>query len=147
MMSYQNTSFKLASELGGRLTAFDAITGETKWDREAHYQSRLTLMDRTVIADGGAWDLLTGDPRKLNFKRSYGCGVLSGGKDMLFFRSATLGYFDLAKNDKVRNFGGVRPGCWINAIPAGGLVLVPDASAGCSCSYLNRSWFALEPMD
>jgi hypothetical protein len=42
------------------------------------------------------------------------------------------------------NFGGVRPGCWINSLPVGGLVLVPDASAGCQCSYQNRSWVALE---
>ena len=55
--------------------------------------------------------------------------------------------FDLVANDKMKNFGGVRLGCWINAIPAGGLVLVPDASASCTCSYLNQSWFALEPRD
>ena len=145
VMSYQNSRFKLDSELGGRLTAFATDSGEPLWDRKADYQSRLTLMDRTVVADGGAWDLLSGQPQEWKFSRSYGCGVLSGGKNMVFFRSATLGYFDLAKNDKVQNFGGVRPGCWINAIPAGGLVLVPDAAAGCSCSYLNRSWFALEP--
>lgn len=145
VMSYQNTAFKLDSEIGGRLTAFSADSGEILWDQKAKYQSRLTLMDRTVVADGGAWDLVSGEPRAWNFERSYGCGVLTAGKEMLFFRSATLGYFDVKENDKVQNFGGVRPGCWINAIPAGGLVLVPDASAGCSCSYLNRSWFALEP--
>lgn len=39
--------------------------------------------------------------------------------------------------------GGIRPGCWINALPVGGLVLVPDAWAGCQCSYQNRSWMAL----
>jgi len=145
LMSYQDTRFKLASEVGGRITGYDALTGKQRWQRQAAYKSRLTLNDRTIIADGGTWDLLTGEPRQLNFRRSYGCGVLSSSKHMFFFRSATLGYFDITRNDKVRNFGGVRPGCWINAIPAGGLVLVPDASAGCSCSYLNRSWFALEP--
>ena len=145
LMSYQDSRFKLASELGGLMTAYDARTGKQRWQRQAAYKSRLTVNDRTIIADGGSWDLLTGEPRQLNFRRSYGCGVLSSSKHMFFFRSATLGYFDITRNDKVRNFGGMRPGCWINAIPAGGLVLVPDASAGCSCSYLNRSWFALEP--
>ena len=145
VMSYQDSRFKLDSEIGGRLTALKADSGELLWDRKADYRSRLTLMDRTLVADGGAWDLLTGKTRDWNFERSYGCGVLSAGKEMLFFRSATLGYFDVNQNDKVQNFGGVRPGCWINTIPAGGLVLVPDASAGCTCSYLNRSWFALEP--
>jgi len=51
----------------------------------------------------------------------------------------------LEQNSSTRNFGGMRPGCWINALPAGGLVLVPDASASCSCSYQNRSWIALMP--
>ena len=63
----------------------------------------------------------------------------------MVFRSATLGYCEFDRPGEVENFGGIRPGCWINAIPAGGLVLVPDASAGCSCSYLNRAWLALEP--
>lgn len=146
VMSYQNTSFKLESEIGGRLAAFDSRTGKRKWDQQSNYRSRLTVNAQTVYSDGGAWDLLTGQSKPFNFKRSYGCGVLSGSKNFFFFRSATLGYFDLAKNEKVQNFGGMRPGCWINAIPAGGLVLVPDASAKCSCSYLNQSWFALEPL-
>lgn len=34
-----------------------------------------------------------------------------------------------------------------NAIPAGGVVLVPDASAACSCSYRNRAWVALQPLE
>jgi hypothetical protein len=63
---------------------------------------------------------------------------------LLLFRSATLGYKDLSREAGTENFGGIRPGCWINAIPAGGLVLVPDASAGCRCSYQNRSWMALQ---
>jgi hypothetical protein len=28
-----------------------------------------------------------------------------------------------------------RPGCWINLIPAGGLLLMPEASSGCTCEY------------
>ncbi len=54
-------------------------------------------------------------------------------------------YFDLSSKRETRNFGGMRPGCWINAIPAGGLLLVPDATSGCACGYLNRAWIALEP--
>jgi hypothetical protein len=65
---------------------------------------------------------------------------------MMLFRSATLGYYDIEKGGKTENFGGVRPGCWVNALPVGGLVLVPDASAGCQCSYLNRAWLALQPL-
>ena len=103
------------------------------------------LVDRTIYALGGAWDLLSGEDRPFNLKKSYGCGQISGSRHMLFYRSATLGYFDLEKNDRNHDYGGIRPGCWINAIPAGGLLLMPDASAGCKCSYLIQSWVALGP--
>ena len=144
MMSYQPTRFRLASEIGGRLAVFDLSDGKLKWQTEADYQSRPVLNKDTIYAQGGAWDVLTGEERPFNFKRSYGCGILAGARDLFVFRSATLGYFDLTKNVETEDYGGIRPGCWINAIPAGGLVFAPDASAGCKCSYLNQSWIALQ---
>lgn len=146
LMSYQPTRFRLASEVGGRLAAFATVDGKRHWDKPAKYASRPMINGNTIYAEGGAWDLLTGAERPFNFRRSYGCGVLAGSKHAMFFRSGTLGFFDFEKNNKTENYGGVRPGCWINTIPAGGLVLVPDASSGCQCSYLNRAWFALEPL-
>ena len=35
-----------------------------------------------------------------------------------------------------------RLGCWINMITAGGLILVPEASSGCSCDYPIQTSFA-----
>lgn len=145
MMSYQPTRFRLASEIGGRISAFNLSDGELLWEKQSKYDSRPVINDRTIYAQGGAWDLITGEDRPFNFKRSYGCGVLASSRDMMVFRSATLGYFDLTKNKETEDFGGIRPGCWINVIPAGGLVFAPDASAGCKCSYLNQSWIALQP--
>ena len=66
---------------------------------------------------------------------------------MMVFRSATLGYYDLLSPKGVIDYGGLRPGCWINAILAGGIVMVPDATAGCQCSYLNQAWIALQPIE
>lgn len=145
MMSYQPTSFRLASEIGGKLSVFDLSTGKHQWTRESNYKSRPVINLDTIYAQGGAWDVLTGEDRPFNFARSYGCGIMAGSRDMMVFRSATLGYFDLTRNEETEDFGGIRPGCWINAIPAGGLVFAPDASAGCKCSYLNQSWIALQP--
>ena len=39
---------------------------------------------------------------------------------MMVFRSATLGYYDLLSPKGVIDYGGLRPGCWINGMPAGG---------------------------
>jgi hypothetical protein len=144
LMSYQSTRFKLPSEIGGRMAVFRATEGYRVWDKKVNYVTRPLVNDRTIYAQGGAWDLLTGDDRPFDFKRSYGCGQIAASKHLLLFRSATLGYKDLLAGGGTQNFGGVRPGCWINALPVGGLVFVPDASAGCQCSYQNRTWLALQ---
>jgi outer membrane protein assembly factor BamB len=145
LMSYQPTRFRLDSEFGGRMTAFKTKDGQKLWEIKADYASRPMIHDGTIYAQGGAWNLLSGELGTFNFKRSYGCGILAASKNMMLFRSATLGYFDIERNNGVDNYGGIRPGCWVNALPAGGLVLLPDATAGCGCSYLNKAWIALAP--
>jgi outer membrane protein assembly factor BamB len=147
LMSYQPTAFKLPSEKGGRLAAIRASDGKRIWDKKAAYRTRPVLIDRTVYAQGGAWDLISGEEQKFDLQRSYGCGQLAASAHLTVYRSATLGYHDLASSQGTTNYGGIRLGCWINAVPAGGLVLVPDATAGCKCSYLNQAWMALQPRD
>jgi outer membrane protein assembly factor BamB len=144
LLAYQSTRFKLPSEVGGRLAVFRATDGYRVWDKNVKYSTRPLVNDRTIIALGGAWDLLTGAAQPLELEKSYGCGQLAGSKHLLLFRSATLGYQDSTRKAGVENYGGIRPGCWINTLPAGGLVLIPDASAGCRCSYQNRAWAALQ---
>jgi len=144
LMCYQATRFKLPSEVGGRLAVYRASSGQRLWMQEAKYETRPLLNAGTIIAYPSAVDLLTGESKPLEFVKSYGCGQLSGSKHLLLFRSATLGYYDSTRQAGTENYGGVRPGCWVNALPVGGLVLLPDASAGCKCSYQNRTWIALE---
>jgi len=145
VMGYQSSRFQLDSEQGGRLAAFRASDGKPLWDVTGKYLSRPILNDRTIYAEPRAWDLTTG--RELPFKltRSYGCGILAASERMLVFRSGTLGYVDLAAAGRTENYGGIRPGCWVNAIPAGGLVLLADAASWCTCSYLNQATIALQP--
>jgi outer membrane protein assembly factor BamB len=146
LMNYKavhHSFFELPSESGGRLAGFDAQSGRRLWQREAQYETRPVINDTKILAHGGAWDLKTGAPLDWNFQRSYGCSQISSSKNMLLYRSATLGYMDITKNTGTQNFGGIRPSCWINAVPASGMVLVPDGSAKCTCSYQMRSWFAL----
>jgi len=145
LMSYQPTIYKLDSELGWRMAAIRASDGARLWDVKAKYLSRPLLNDRTIYAQPGAWDLLTGKRHNFSFPRSHGCGILSGSERLLLFRSATLGFVDLGGTQTTENYGGIRPGCWINAIPAGGLVLLADAASWCTCSYLNQATIALQP--
>ena len=146
LMSYQPTNeFKLNSDPGGRMAAFRATRGERIWNIEADYISRPILNDRTIYAEPGAWDLLTGRPLAFELKRWHGCGILAGSRNLLVFRSATLGYVDLTSDQGIQNYGGIRPGCWVNAIPAGGLVLMADGASWCRCSYLHQATIALQP--
>ena len=144
LMAYQPTRFRLPSEVGGRLAAYHSRNGYRLWTRKADYSSRPLIRQGAVYAQGGSWDVQSGTPRPFPFQRSYGCGILAGSEHLFLFRSATLGYIDIDQPETVRNFGGLRPGCWINALPVGGIVLVPDGSAGCACSYQNRASMALE---
>ncbi len=156
LMCYQDTRFKLSSELGGRMTALSVKTGRLLWESPAATASRPLINGRTIYAQPHAWDLLTGQPKTVRdpdsgketrwrFSRSYGCGTVSAAPGMLLFRSGTLGYRDVLNDRPTADYGGIRPGCWINAIPAAGLVLMPDATTNCKCSYLNRATVALQP--
>jgi outer membrane protein assembly factor BamB len=149
----QHTRFELPSEDIPGAAAYRASTGDPLWktkppSRKGYpYSSRPVVNGTRVYFEPGALDLLTGGPLKFSMERSYACGILSGARHLLAFRSATLGYIDLTSGDRTQNYGGVRPGCWINAIPAGGILLVPDASSRCTCSYLIKSSLALAPLE
>ena len=136
--------FKLPTEVGGRLAAFSTATGKRAWDIEAKFVTRPIINGDTIYAEPDAWDIRTGRPVEWDFKRSYGCGQISSSTNLFLYRSATLGYHDLTRTVGTENFGGLRPGCWFNAIPAAGLVLVPDGSSKCACSYQTRPWFGLQ---
>ncbi len=135
------------SERANRMAVFRAGDGSRGWDVQAEYSDRPVLNGHTIYAPPGAWDLLTG--RKLPFllERSYGCGIVAGCREMLIFRSATLGYIDLATSMETQNYGGIRPGCWIAGIPAGGVLAMPDAASWCTCSYLNQGTIVLRPVE
>ena len=143
---YAQRTFQLPSEKGDRLTGFRTSDGKRLWDARGKYVSRPIINDRTVYTQPNAWDLVTGEKREdflLDDRQPGGCGPMSGCSNLLLYRSGTLGYTDLIHDHGTENYGGIRPGCWINAITAGGMVLMPDATDQCTCSYLIKSSIAL----
>ena len=152
LMSYQyaQRSFQLPSEKGDRLTGFRTTDGQRLWDTKARYISRPIINDSTIYAQPHAFDLLSGIRHadfKIEGRQPGGCGPMSGSTNLLLYRSGTLGYIDLLTNSATQNYGPVRPGCWINAIVADGLVLMPDATDRCTCSYLIKASIALVPVN
>lgn len=157
VMTYQFTRFRLPSENDDRMSAFRASTGELLWDIKTgtgevltQYGSRARpiINGNVIYVEPFAFDIHTGEKLDFTMNRSYGCGIMSSSKNLLLFRSATLGYIDLLNSDiETQNFGGIRPGCWINVLPVGGIVLMPDATERCNCSYLIKANIALQCLE
>ncbi len=92
----------------------------------------------TPTGEAGQW-MLTGRE---------GCGTLSGSEISLFYRDGHPCFENLAPNARRTRLNYIsRSGCWINMIPAGGLLLIPEASSGCSCPYPLQASFAYIPCE
>ncbi|MBN2268975.1 MAG: PQQ-binding-like beta-propeller repeat protein, partial [Sedimentisphaerales bacterium] len=140
-----------------RLVALSAKTGGVLWAKDANYRHRPVIVGDSVIAEPWAFDLKTGQTKTRShpvtgkdevwevFRPGHHCGAVSACAQMLFMRSGFTSYYDLLDDSGIRHFAGHRLGCWINAIPADGLALMPEASAGCVCLFPIICSVALEP--
>ncbi len=129
-----------------------------------HYQWALALRDfpvvppiivnGTIVAPPRAFDLETGEERRRTSPLSGesilpfgvgngGCGTYSACPAAMFMRSGSLGMYDMATDTGMHWLGQTRPGCWINTLPAGGIVLMPEASSSCTCAYSFQTSLAL----
>lgn len=150
LMGYQTAyNYRLPSEKKGSFAVFRASSGKLLHDTQSPYfRNRPVINDQTIYGPPYPYDLLTGKcNRSWRFRAGpsgKSCSTPAGGKYILTFRNSTLGYVDVTENLTARFLSGVRPGCWINAIPAGGLVLMPDYSAHCVCTYQFKTSLALE---
>ncbi len=145
----------LVASSRGAITAYN-LDGTVKWVRDARSSRFPVIASGVIYAEPGAYDLqtgeaatrqhpLTGDQIDWSFRRAYGCGSISAAPNMLFFRSGAMGMYDLAGDTGLHNFGGIRPGCYINVIAANGLVLMPNGDSACTCAYNFQTSLALEP--
>jgi len=107
------------------------------------------LIGNKLIVEPYGYDLDTGS--KLTeidlSKRGYGCGTLSGSAEALFFRSGNPASYSL-KSNKINPVNSVtRPSCWINMVPAEGLLLIPEGSSGCVCNFPIQTSMAFVPAE
>lgn len=138
----------LAGNMAG-MTAYDAGDGRKLWSVEGaqpmhHCRAFLrapVITGNWVYDEPYAYDLRSGASRKDTAGQPWrwggfrGCGTVSAAENMLFFRTGTPGFLDVAAGGGPSTFLGIRPGCYINMIAAGGLLLMPEASSGCACPY------------
>lgn len=140
--------------------AFDAGAGKLIWNNSHNSglevegthgeQTRHpTIIGDTVYTWPYAYKLKTGQ-RLEGWKferRGHGCGAVSASAFCLFWRGGNSWIYDLRPEAGPSRLDNVtRPGCWINIIPAGGLVLIPEYSSGCTCAYPFQTSMALVPV-
>ena len=139
--------------------AYDARSCEVRWQADhgtdlatdgAHgeYNRHPTIIAETVYAWPYAYNLKTGDKIEgWEFdRRGHGCGGVSASAQCLFWRGANPWMYDLGPDGGPQRLTSVtRPGCWINMIPAGGLVLIPESSSGCTCGFALQTSLAFVP--
>ena len=136
--------------------AYNAANGKQLWfkthrptsDNHGAHRRKTVIVGDTLLHEPIAYDLRTGK-RKWTITARSGCGSLSASAGYLFGRHGVHHMFDVAvlagsrKGQAAESLISVtRPGCWINIIAAGGLVLTPEASSGCSCGYPIRATMA-----
>ena len=73
------------------------------------------------------------------------CGTQSACATHLLGRSGNPYMYKLPGGSPIRMTNETRPGCWINMIPAGGLLVIPEASSGCTCDYSIQTSMAFMP--
>jgi outer membrane protein assembly factor BamB len=140
-----------------RVTVVSAEDGGDMWSRELNYLRRPFVMGDQLVVEPRSVNVFTGETRERahpvtgesvpwEFHRGgHSCGISTGSADTFFFRSYSINYYDVKKDQGMLHMGGLRAGCWINMITAGGLALMPEASAGCTCSFPIRSTVVMAP--
>ena len=129
--------------------------GEFGHGEQVHHP--VALGDR-IVAEPVIYDLETGKRISLNpddpdwriVRPGSGCGTMSGAGDCVFFRAVNPTLLDLnpktSGGERFQKLSPSRPGCWINVIPAAGLILIPEASASCVCHYSLQTSMAFLPI-
>ncbi|MBI5775087.1 MAG: PQQ-binding-like beta-propeller repeat protein [Verrucomicrobia bacterium] len=142
-----------------RLVVLDAGSGTKLWAKDANYRHRPIVIDNEIIAEPWGYDLytgaqkmrthpLTGEQTPWMFARpGHHCGAISATRNMMFFRSKSTAFYNLDQDEGTEHFAGQRLGCWINTIPANGLVMIPEASAGCVCLFSIAATIVFEPRE
>ena len=104
----------------------------------------------TVYSKPYAYDLHTGEKKEYVFYRGgHGCGGFTASVNYMYGRGSNPRMYPL----KTRTTSGLpltqvtRPGCWLNIIPAGGLILLPESSSGCTCPYSIQTSLAFAPQE
>ena len=130
----------MADERRGHLNRYTFVVGDTLFLPEARdLRTGEKIMQRQ--------NPLTGDETAFELCGKNFCGSVAASREMLAFRSASVGFQEVNKDSGAFWFPEIRPSCWISVVPAGGLVLAPEGYSTCICPYNYKTSLALVPVE
>ena len=125
---------------------------------QVHHPVVLTRSDEsvTLIAEPYFYDLESGQ-RQSPYgqieswaieRPGHSCGTITAAGECLFFRAGNPTVLNLGRplEEAFESLSPSRPSCWINMIPACGLLLIPEGSASCVCKYPLQTSMAFAPV-
>ncbi|MFC1713174.1 PQQ-binding-like beta-propeller repeat protein [Candidatus Poribacteria bacterium] len=139
-----------------RMMALSVEDGHVIWSKPNNSRTRPVIVGDEIYIEPRVCSVQTGEIKMRAhpitgeqvpweyLRPGHTCAVSSASANMLFYRSASTAFYDLAEDRGLTIFGAIRPGCWINMVPASGVLLFPEGSAGCTCSYPIRSSVVLK---
>lgn len=137
-----------------RALALFATDGTPLWNQAIGNRVRPVLVGEHVIGRPKSYDLRSGatvtkagpkGPIPWTVPANGACGQMSASAGMLFYRDGYTMMRDADTGGTLMAFTGMRPGCLINIIPAGGVIVQVEASSGCTCYHAIQSTVAFVP--
>lgn len=159
-------SYNKKNEVYYGLFAYDMAKGEACWNTEfravdvsgkgfadtggSHGEQwqHPVIIGSTIYARPNAFDLLSGAKQEFTLYRGgHGCGGLTGSAYYLYGRGSNPRMYPVNESvtEGIRLTEVSRPGCWLNIIPAGGIIMIPESSSGCTCAYPLQTSFGFIP--
>jgi outer membrane protein assembly factor BamB len=128
-----------------------APAGVDNWGKLPYFVRHDGNIQRPPVASdvnpslGHRTDPFSGLTSEQKYQRGYGCSGTISSLTMDFFRSGTLGMYDLEDDSGMRNFPGMKPGCGVSLLPALGVLFSVEANGDCFCPYNFSTSLALAP--
>jgi outer membrane protein assembly factor BamB len=132
---------------------FDDSNGKSIWHRQIGWLGGKgdhgKAMSRPAIAGGRLYvrpevmELRSG--KTLGRMPGGGCGTYALTVNTAIFRSGNVTLWD-SESGKSSSWERLRPGCWLSTIPAGGMLLSPEAGGGCSCGKWMETSIGFMPV-
>ena len=131
------------------VNCYSATNGSSLWSKSVawsgtshgHQMYHTVIAGTNVIVEPNIYDLNSGTVLK-SLRNRAGCNTMSAAEYVATYcesyNTAAVFFWDLSNASQTsteQRFGGMRASCWMSLISGGGMVLLPAASAGCSCGF------------